>query len=62
MREQPAGEIKNFTGIDSPYETPERPELHLTPSAARRKTCHARSNAGSTAQEAGAQFDDGAGI
>jgi adenylylsulfate kinase len=24
-----AGEIKNFTGIDDPYEAPERPELHL---------------------------------
>jgi bifunctional enzyme CysN/CysC len=24
-----AGEIKNFTGIDSPYEAPENPELTL---------------------------------
>ncbi|MBK5911557.1 adenylyl-sulfate kinase [Rhodothalassium salexigens] len=24
-----AGEIKNFTGIDSPYEVPEAPELHI---------------------------------
>jgi adenylylsulfate kinase len=24
-----AGEIRNFTGIDDPYEAPERPELHL---------------------------------
>ena len=24
-----AGEIKNFTGRDSPYETPENPEIHL---------------------------------
>jgi adenylylsulfate kinase len=24
-----AGEIKNFTGIDDPYEAPEKPELHL---------------------------------
>ena len=23
------GEIKNFTGIDSPYETPEAPEIHI---------------------------------
>ena len=23
------GELRNFTGIDSPYEAPERPELHL---------------------------------
>ena len=33
------GELKNFTGIDSPYETPESPELkldtaQLTPEAA----------------------------
>lgn len=24
------GEIKNFTGLDSPYEAPENPEIHLT--------------------------------
>ncbi|MFM7784518.1 MAG: adenylyl-sulfate kinase, partial [Gammaproteobacteria bacterium] len=24
-----AGQIKNFTGIDDPYEAPEAPELHL---------------------------------
>jgi bifunctional enzyme CysN/CysC len=24
-----AGEIKNFTGVDSPYEAPENPDLHL---------------------------------
>ena len=24
-----AGEIKNFTGLDAPYEPPERPEVHL---------------------------------
>ncbi|HSW12189.1 MAG TPA: adenylyl-sulfate kinase, partial [Solimonas sp.] len=24
-----AGEIKNFTGIDDPYEAPESPEIHL---------------------------------
>ncbi|WP_378943794.1 sulfate adenylyltransferase subunit CysN [Mesorhizobium sp. ANAO-SY3R2] len=24
-----AGAIKNFTGVDSPYETPENPEIHL---------------------------------
>ncbi|RUT80477.1 adenylyl-sulfate kinase, partial [Mesorhizobium sp. M7A.T.Ca.US.000.02.2.1] len=23
------GEIKNFTGVDSPYEAPETPEVHL---------------------------------
>jgi bifunctional enzyme CysN/CysC len=29
-----AGQIKNFTGIDSPYERPEQPELTLTTVAA----------------------------
>ena len=24
-----AGELANFTGIDSPYEVPERPEIHI---------------------------------
>ncbi len=24
-----AGQLKNFTGIDSPYEAPEHPELHV---------------------------------
>ena len=24
-----AGEIKNFTGIDDPYEAPKNPEIHL---------------------------------
>jgi bifunctional enzyme CysN/CysC len=23
------GELRNFTGIDSPYEPPEQPELHI---------------------------------
>jgi bifunctional enzyme CysN/CysC len=23
------GELKNFTGVDSPYEAPEQPEVHL---------------------------------
>ncbi|MGH8123209.1 MAG: adenylyl-sulfate kinase, partial [Rudaea sp.] len=23
------GELKNFTGIDSPYEVPQTPELHI---------------------------------
>jgi bifunctional enzyme CysN/CysC len=27
------GELKNFTGIDSPYETPENPELRLDTTA-----------------------------
>lgn len=28
-RKARAGEIKNFTGIDDPYEAPEKPEIHL---------------------------------
>jgi len=24
-----AGQLKNFTGIDSPYESPENPEIHF---------------------------------
>jgi len=24
-----SGELKNFTGIDSPYEPPEAPEIHI---------------------------------
>jgi bifunctional enzyme CysN/CysC len=24
-----AGELKNFTGVDSPYEPPEHPEIHI---------------------------------
>jgi bifunctional enzyme CysN/CysC len=24
-----AGELKNFTGVDSPYEAPEHPEIHI---------------------------------
>ena len=28
-----AGELKNFTGIDSPYEPPERPEVKIDTTA-----------------------------
>jgi len=28
-RRAKAGEIKHFTGIDDPYEIPEKPDLHL---------------------------------
>jgi bifunctional enzyme CysN/CysC len=24
-----AGKIKNFTGVDAPYEAPDQPEIHL---------------------------------
>ena len=32
-RKARAGLIPNFTGIDSPYEAPEHPELHLDATA-----------------------------
>jgi len=28
-----AGQLKNFTGIDSPYEAPESPEIHIDTTA-----------------------------
>ena len=28
-----AGQLKNFTGIDSPYEPPEHPEIHIDTTA-----------------------------
>ena len=58
-----AGEIKNFTGIDSPYEAPENPEIHL------RTVGHEPEDLVEEIEgwldrreEAGEQFDDGAGI
>ncbi|HUK40233.1 MAG TPA: adenylyl-sulfate kinase, partial [Candidatus Acidoferrales bacterium] len=33
------GELKNFTGIDSAYESPEAPEIHLKTMEARPQTC-----------------------
>ena len=33
------GELKNFTGIDSPYEAPEKPELHLHPAGLAPSEC-----------------------
>ena len=32
-----AGELKNFTGIDSPYEAPENAEIHIDTTAAQRR-------------------------
>ena len=29
IRRADAGQIRNFTGIDAPYEPPEAPEIHL---------------------------------
>ena len=34
------GEIKNFTGVDDPYEVPPRRISHSTRSTARRKRTH----------------------
>jgi len=36
------GELKNFTGIDSPYESPEHPEIHLLTSHQSAETCVAQ--------------------
>jgi len=33
------GELRNFTGIDSPYEPPESPEVHLAPASASAQEC-----------------------
>ena len=33
------GDLKNFTGIDSPYEAPESPEIHLQTIATRPEAC-----------------------
>ena len=41
MRRRAAGQIKNFTGIDSPYEAPEHPDLRLeTEIRGAGGTCH----------------------
>lgn len=34
-----AGELKNFTGIDSPYEPPEAPEVRVQTSLASPEVC-----------------------
>ncbi len=58
-----AGEIRNFTGIDSPYEAPEQPELHL-PTLGRQpeELVEAIERWLDRRDQAGEQFDDGAGI
>jgi bifunctional enzyme CysN/CysC len=33
------GELKNFTGIDSDYEPPERPEVHIRTTGATPESC-----------------------
>ncbi|WP_165816020.1 sulfate adenylyltransferase subunit CysN [Kumtagia ephedrae] len=58
-----AGEIKNFTGIDSPYEAPERPEIHLkTVGRAPEDLVEEIERWLDRRDQAGQQFDDGAGI
>ena len=37
-----AGMIKGFTGIDDPYESPERPDLILTPESGSPEDCAKR--------------------
>ena len=37
-----SGMLKNFTGIDSPYEVPEAPEIHLNTAAMAAEDCAAR--------------------
>ena len=34
-----SGEIKGFTGIDDPYESPEKPDLTLTPESGSPEVC-----------------------
>jgi len=36
------GELKNFTGIDSPYEVPESPEIHLDTASMSAEACASR--------------------
>jgi bifunctional enzyme CysN/CysC len=58
-----AGEIRNFTGIDSPYEAPGRPEIHLrTVGRAPEDLVEEIEGWLDRREEAGGQFDDGAGI
>ena len=35
-----SGEIKNFTGIDSPFEAPEQPDLEIRTDVNSIETCH----------------------
>jgi len=37
-----SGEIKNFTGIDSPFETPEHPDLEIRTDVNSIESCHAQ--------------------
>ncbi|WP_442578606.1 sulfate adenylyltransferase subunit CysN [Mesorhizobium sp. ASY16-5R] len=58
-----AGEIKNFTGIDSPYEAPAKPDLHLkTLGRAPEDMVEEIERWLDRRDEADTQFDDGGGI
>ena len=58
-----AGEIRNFTGINSPYEAPENPEIRLrTVGRAPEDLVEEIEGWLDRREEAGEQFDDGAGI
>lgn len=58
-----SGAIKNFTGVDSPYETPENPEIHLqTLGRTPEEMVETIENWLNERDVAEHQFDDGGGI
>jgi bifunctional enzyme CysN/CysC len=58
-----AGEIRNFTGIDSPYEAPSDPEIHLRTAGRTPEEMVEEIEAWLNGREEGAQgFDAGGGI
>ncbi|MDG4900483.1 MULTISPECIES: sulfate adenylyltransferase subunit CysN [unclassified Mesorhizobium] len=58
-----SGEIKNFTGVDSPYETPENPEIHLeTLGRTPEEMAEALEHWLTERDVAEEQYDDGGGI
>ncbi len=58
-----AGEIKNFTGVDSPYEAPENPEIHLeTLGKSPEEMVEALENWVRERENGDQQYDSGGGI
>jgi bifunctional enzyme CysN/CysC len=58
-----SGEIKNFTGVDSPYETPENPDIRLTTTGkSPEELVEILENLLSERDIADKQYDDGGGI
>ncbi|MDW6020976.1 sulfate adenylyltransferase subunit CysN [Mesorhizobium sp. BAC0120] len=58
-----SGEIKNFTGLDSPYEAPENPEIHLeTLGKSPEEMVDALENLLRERDNADQEYDSGAGI